>query len=77
MSAAPHLGSAVGEEHSSPGHGADSDQASPAVASVIDPELAPLAEETSHRLTLEVKEGELEVAPGVWQRWTLGAASSR
>lgn len=44
----------------------------PAAASdVVDPMLAPLGKERTHRLTLTVQETPLEVAPGVWQRrWT-------
>ena len=66
-------GPAVGEEHSSADRGANTDVVSPAVENVIDPNLPPVTEETTHRLTLEVQEVELEVAPGVWQRrWTFG-----
>ena len=37
----------------------------------VDPVLAPAPAATEHRITLTVKEVELEVAPGVWQkRWT-------
>ncbi len=43
------------------------------VAAPVDPVLAPLTDERVHRLTLEVEEVELEVAPGVTQtRWTFG-----
>lgn len=37
----------------------------------IDPSLPPLTDETVHRITIDVTEVPLEVAPGVWQnRWT-------
>ncbi len=37
----------------------------------VDPVLPPLGDERVHRITLEVEEVALEVAPGVWQqRWT-------
>ncbi|WP_235912290.1 multicopper oxidase domain-containing protein [Ruania zhangjianzhongii] len=66
-------GAAVDGEHSSADHSADTAQVSPAVENVIDPQLPELTEESTHRLTLEVQEVELEVAPGVWQRrWTFG-----
>lgn len=43
------------------------------IENVIDPQLPGLTIERTHRLTLEVQEVELEVAPGVWQRrWTFG-----
>lgn len=39
--------------------------------SAVDPVLAPAPSGTEHRITLTVREVELQVAPGVWQRrWT-------
>lgn len=41
----------------------------------VDPVLAPAPTGTEHHVTLTVKEVELEVAPGVWQRrWTFNGA---
>ena len=43
------------------------------IENVVDPRLPGLTTAHTHRLTLEVQEVELEVAPGVWQRrWTFG-----
>ncbi|GAA1798754.1 multicopper oxidase domain-containing protein [Nostocoides veronense] len=41
----------------------------------VDPDLPPAPSATVHRVTLTVRELELEVAPGVWQRrWTFNGA---
>ena len=59
----------------SPDHDRSHDQGLSAadVQDVVPAELPTLTGDTTHRLTLEVEEVELEVAPGVWQRrWTFG-----
>ncbi|MCC2592044.1 multicopper oxidase domain-containing protein [Tessaracoccus sp. OS52] len=58
---------------SEPTAGVDYSQVNPdaELAHIVDPTLAPLTDETVHRLTFTVTEAPLEVAPGIWQtRWT-------
>ena len=57
-------------------HGMDQGGQQAQLSGTIDPVVPPLTDETVHKVTLEVTEVPLEVAPGIWQtRWTYNGRS--
>lgn len=61
----PGQSGGYGHDHSSP-----KVDSTTALGGFVDPVLPPLVEETIHRVTIDMTEAPMEVAPGVWQnRW--------